>query len=146
MNQQIKLTTVFLVILQLFLTNCQGNSIPPNKLPEIEDTTEPAQRRSYLYRLAPIADTNHDGEISYDEFKAALAKYTTLDKSENELLEYFKELDTDWSGFLTIDELWFRLIIDIYMTLYQTRLMLLVQNKFQTFKEFVNYMKFNKVK
>jgi len=41
------------------------------------------------------ADTNHDGKVSYDEFKAF---------HETKLQEMFKKLDTNGDGFIDKDE------------------------------------------
>ncbi|CAF1275213.1 unnamed protein product [Rotaria sordida] len=58
-----------------------------------------------LQKLMAQMDTNRSGDIDYNEFKNVMAKSFFRKYSRKELLDAFKNFDTDGNGYITTNEL-----------------------------------------
>jgi Ca2+-binding EF-hand superfamily protein len=59
-----------------------------------------------IQTLIKLMDTDGNGEVSYNEFKAVMVKSYFSRRCKNEQLEAaFKKYDIDGNGFLTVDEI-----------------------------------------
>jgi Ca2+-binding EF-hand superfamily protein len=87
----------------LFLDH--SGSISKTELKRVLNALNIKPSEKELQRLMTLMDSDHSGEIDYNEFRKVMADSFFKKHSKQELLGAFKKFDTDGNGYITTKEL-----------------------------------------